>query len=107
MATKKAPVPKKEAAPGQQKAAEKPSPPATDNVDLLDGLPLMFSIELGRTQQTLETAISLGEQSLIELDKQVGDPVDILLNGKLFARGEVVTVSENFGVRITEIVGKA
>ena len=47
----------------------------------------------------------MGEQSLVELDKQVGDPVDILVNGKLFARGEVVTVSENFGVRITEIMG--
>ena len=104
MATKKAPAPKKDVAP--EKAVEKPSPPARDNIDLLDDLPLMFSIELGCTQQTLETAISLGEQSLIELDKQVGEPVDIKLNGKLFARGEVVTVSENFGVRITEIVGK-
>ena len=44
------------------------------------------------------------EQSLIELDKSVGDPVDLLVNGELFARGEVVTVSENFGVRITELV---
>ena len=50
--------------------------------------------------------MTLGEQSLVELDKQVGDPVDILVNNKLFARGEVVTVSENFGVRITELVSR-
>ena len=48
--------------------------------------------------------MNYGEQSLVELDKQVGDPIDILVNGKVFARGEVVTVSENFGVRITELV---
>jgi flagellar motor switch protein FliN/FliY len=48
--------------------------------------------------------LQLGEQSLVELDKQVGEPVDILVNGKIFARGEVVTVSENFGVRITELL---
>jgi flagellar motor switch protein FliN/FliY len=65
---------------------------------------LNVTIELGRTKHTLEQVLNLGEQSLVELDKQVGDPIDILVNGKIFARGEVVTVSENFGVRITELV---
>ena len=65
---------------------------------------LSVTIELGRTRYTMESVLNLGEQSLVELDKQVGDPVDILVNGKIFARGEVVTVSENFGVRITELV---
>jgi flagellar motor switch protein FliN/FliY len=59
---------------------------------------------LGRTGQTLDELLSLGEQSLIELDKQVGDPIDILLNGRLIARGEVVTVGENFGVRVIELI---
>ncbi|MCH2662644.1 FliM/FliN family flagellar motor switch protein, partial [bacterium] len=59
---------------------------------------LSVTIELGRTRYTMERVLNLGEQSLVELDKQVGDPVDILVNGKIFARGEVVTVSENFGV---------
>lgn len=68
---------------------------------------LVVTIELGRTQATLESVMAYGEQSLVELDKQVGDPVDVLVNGKLFARGEVVTVSENFGVRITELVAAA
>ena len=56
--------------------------------------------------RTIEEVMDMGEQSLIELDRTVGDPVDLLLNGKLFAKGEVVTVSENFGVRITEILGQ-
>ena len=75
------------------------------NIARLMDVNLSVSIELGRTRETLENVMNLGEQSLVELDKQVGDPVDILVNGKLFARGEVVTVSEKFGVRITEIVG--
>ena len=75
------------------------------NIARLMDVNLSVSIELGRTRETLEDVMHLGEQSLVELDKQVGDPVDILVNGKLFARGEVVTVSENFGVRITEIMG--
>jgi len=67
---------------------------------------LMVTIELGRCRKPLEEVLTLGEQSLVELDKQVGDPVDIMVNNKLFARGEVVTVSESFGVRITELVSR-
>ena len=65
---------------------------------------LTVTIELGRTRQTIETVMEYSDQSLIELDKTIGEPVDVLVNGELFARGEVVTVSENFGVRITELV---
>jgi len=107
MAAKKAPTPKKAVAPRKEASAAQEQSPLHDNVDLLDDLPLMVSIELGRCRKPLEDVTTLGEQSLIELDKQVGDPVDIMLNSKLFARGEVVTVSENFGVRITEIIGQA
>ena len=74
------------------------------NIARLMDVNLNVTIELGRTKHTLEQVLNLGEQSLVELDKQVGDPIDILVNGKVFARGEVVTVSENFGVRITELV---
>jgi len=66
-------------------------------------LPLVLTAELGRTSETIETVRTWGDQSLVELDKSVGEPVDVLLNGQLFARGEVVVISENFGVRITEI----
>jgi len=62
------------------------------------------SVELGRTKQSLDHVLSLGENSLVELNRRVGEPVEIRLNGKLFARGEVVTVAERFGVRLVEIV---
>ena len=74
------------------------------NIARLMDVNLSVTIELGRTSYTMERVLNLGEQSLVELDKHVGEPVDILVNGKIFARGEVVTVSENFGVRITELV---
>ncbi len=77
------------------------------NVQRLMDVSMVVSIELGRTQMTLEGVMDLGEQSLVELDKTVGDSVDILVNGQPFARGEVVTVSESFGVRITELLNGA
>ena len=77
---------------------------AIDNLQQLADMDVELSVELGRQRLTLDAALGLGDQSLIELDKVIGEPVDIRLNGKLFARGEVVTVSENFGVRLLEIV---
>ncbi len=76
----------------------------SESIARLMDINLSVTIELGRTRDTLENVLKMGEQSLVELDKQVGEPVDVLVNGKLFARGEVVTVSENFGVRITELI---
>lgn len=75
-----------------------------DHIDRLNTVNLTAAVELGRSQMTLDSALAISEQSLIELDKQVDDAVDIMINGQLFARGEVVTVDERFGVRITEIV---
>lgn len=74
--------------------------------DLLGDMDVEFSVELGRQRLTLDAALNLGDQSLLELDKVLGEPVDVRLNGKLFARGEIVTVSENFGVRLLEIIGE-
>ena len=88
------------------KQVDQPAAAAADNLDHLQDMDVELSVELGRHKMTLDNALSLGEQSLLELDKVVGEPVDIRLNGKLFARGEVVTVSENFGVRVTEIIGE-
>ena len=65
---------------------------------------LTVTIELGCTRDTIENVMEYGDQSLIELDRSVGESVEVLVNGELFARGEVVTVSENFGVRILELV---
>jgi len=89
---------------GMAPAAGAPGGGIPPNIARLMDVNLSVTVELGRTKQTLEHVLNLGEQSLVELDKQVGDPIDILVNGKIFARGEVVTVTENFGVRITELV---
>ena len=75
-----------------------------DKLALLFDVPLTVTVELGRTKMTLKQILELSVGSLIELDKLTGEPVDILVNGKLIARGEVVVIDENFGVRITEIV---
>lgn len=78
----------------------------TDNLALLEDMEVTIVLELGRHRLTLDEALDLGEHSLLELDKTVGQPIDVLVNGKLFARGEVVTVEEHFGVRLTEIVAQ-
>lgn len=81
--------------------------PATDNLEQLQDMDVEVSIELGRRKMTLDQALDLGDDSVIELDKVIGEPVEVRLNGKLFAHGEVVTVSENFGVRVLEIIDES
>lgn len=73
-------------------------------MEVLLDVPLAISVELGRARCYVKDLINLSSGSVVELDKAAGDTVDILVNGKLFARGEVVVVDENFGVRIQEIV---
>ncbi len=74
------------------------------NIDLLMDVDLPVSIELGKTRMNVSDILSLGPGSVIELDKLVGEPVDLLVNSKCVARGEVVVVDENFGLRITQLV---
>jgi len=75
-----------------------------DNLDLLLDVPLKVTVELGRTKKTIKDILQFAPGSIIELDKLAGEPVDIFVNQKLIARGEVVVIDENFGVRITHIV---
>jgi flagellar motor switch protein FliN/FliY len=63
-----------------------------------------LTVELGRTKWKIKDILGMGEGTIIELDKLAGEPVDILVNNNLIARGEVVVIDENFGVRVTEIV---
>lgn len=78
---------------------------ATDtNINLIMDVPLQVTVELGRTRKLIRDILELTPGSVIELDKLAGEPVDILVNGKLIAKGEVVVIDENFGVRITDIV---
>ena len=74
------------------------------NIDLIIDVPLEVSVLLGRTKKSIKDILNLGVGSLIELDKLADEPVEILVNGKMIAYGEVVVVDENFGVRITSIV---
>ena len=74
------------------------------DITLLLDVPMTLTVELGRTSKLIQEILGFGEGSIIELDKLAGEPVDLLVNGKLIARGEVVVIDENFGVRITEIV---
>ncbi len=80
---------------------------AGSNISLLLDVPMTLTVELGRTRQLVKDILGLGEGSIIELDKLAGEPVDLLVNGKLIAKGEVVVIDENFGVRITDIVSPA
>jgi flagellar motor switch protein FliN len=74
------------------------------NLDLLLDVSLRVSVELGRTDLAIKDVLALGPGSVVELDKLAGEPVDILVNDRLIAKGEVVVVDENFGVRVTDIV---
>ncbi|WP_163536804.1 flagellar motor switch phosphatase FliY [Gracilibacillus sp. YIM 98692] len=76
------------------------------NLDLLMDIPLQVTVELGRTKRTVKEILELTSGSIVELDKLAGEPVDILVNQKLIAQGEVVVIDENFGVRVTDILSK-
>lgn len=80
--------------------------PEESNLNLLLDIPLKVTVELGRTQKQIKDILELSQGSIIELDKLAGEPVDILVNNKLIAKGEVVVIDENFGVRVTDIVSQ-
>jgi len=79
----------------------------TRNLDILLDVPLLVTVELGKTQIPIRQILEYGQGSLITLDKLAGEPIDLLVNGKYFAKGEVVVIDENFGVRITSILSPA
>ena len=74
---------------------------------LLMDVPLKISVELGRTKLAVREVLDLQSGAVVELDRMAGDPVDVLVNDKLMARGEVVVVDDRFGIRITEILTPA
>jgi flagellar motor switch protein FliN/FliY len=80
------------------------TPQEQGNIGLIMDVSMEMTVELGRTRKLIKEILSMGEGTIIELDKLSGDPVDILVNHKLIAKGEVMIVDENFGVRVTEIV---
>jgi flagellar motor switch protein FliN/FliY len=74
------------------------------SLDLILDIPLTVTVELGRSKMLINDLLQLGQGSVVELTKLVGDPLEVLVNNKLVARGEVVVVNEKFGVRLTDIV---
>lgn len=93
-----------------QFGALKPGPAqaeAPKSIDLLLDVRLQLTVELGRRDLTIKEALSLGPGSVVELDRIAGEPVDMFVNNKLIARGEVVVIDDNFGVRVTEVVSPA
>lgn len=95
-----------------KKAAFQPLEPSEmgvlpSNIDLILDVPLEISVVLGKTKKSIKEILNLSTGSLVELDKLAEEPVEILVNGKMVAQGEVVVVDENFGVRITSIMSNA
>ena len=93
----------------EEKSAELESQEQTTDekikkLDLILDIPLKVSVELGRTRILVNDLLQLGQGSVIELNKLAGDPLEVLVNDKLVARGEVVVVNEKFGIRLTDIV---
>lgn len=80
--------------------------PDEQNLNLLLDIPLQVTVELGRTKKLIKEILELSAGSIIQLDKLAGEPVDILVNNKLIAKGEVVVIDENFGVRVTDIISQ-
>ena len=75
-----------------------------ENIGLIMDVPLEVTVELGRTSKTIHEILDFSPGTIIELEKIAGEPIDVLVNGKFVAKGEVVVIEESFGVRITEII---
>jgi flagellar motor switch protein FliN/FliY len=84
--------------------AQTPNNGDSRRLDMLLDVPLEVNVELGRTRMTIQDLLQLGPGSVVELDKVAGEALDILVNGRLVARGEAVVVNDKFGIRITDIV---
>lgn len=81
-----------------------PMPTSPENIDLIMDVPLEVTVELGRTHKSISDILEFSPGTIIELNKIAGEPIDVLVNGKYVAKGEVVVIEESFGIRITEIM---
>ena len=82
--------------------------PGSDvNLDVVLDIPVNISMEIGRTKISIRNLLQLNQGSVVELDRLAGEPMDVLVNGTLIARGEVVVVNEKFGIRLTDIISPA
>ncbi|MCC6620539.1 MAG: flagellar motor switch protein FliN [Deltaproteobacteria bacterium] len=84
--------------------APPPLPGAARSVEFLLDVPLLVTVELGRTKMKIADLLKLSKGSVVELDKVAGEPLDLRVNGQLIARGEAVIVNDKFGVRLTDVL---
>ena len=84
--------------------SSEPGAPIATNLDFILDIPMEVSVELGRSKLLISDLLQLGQGSVIELTKLAGEPLEVLVNQKLIARGEVVVVNEKFGIRLTDII---
>ncbi len=80
-------------------------PVTAEELSRLHDVPVELAVEVGRTKMTIREALALGPGSIVTLNRLAGEPVDLLVNGKPIARGEVVVIDEEFGLRVTEVLG--
>lgn len=85
--------------PGSTKDAERPP-----NLDVIMNIPVQLSMEVGQTRISIRELLGLTEGSVVELTRLAGEPLDVLVNGTLIARGEVVVVNENFGIKLVDVI---
>ncbi|MBI4000773.1 MAG: flagellar motor switch protein FliN [Nitrospira defluvii] len=78
--------------------------PANKNIEFVLDIPLQVTVQIGSTRMLIRELLQLGQGSVIELNKLAGEPMEVLVNNKLVARGEVVVVNEKFGIRLTDVV---
>ena len=81
--------------------------PAPKNIDFILDIPMQVTVQVGSTKMVIRDLLQLGQGSVIELEKLAGEPMEVLVNNKLVARGEVVVVNEKFGIRLTDVISAA
>ncbi|MGC8703087.1 MAG: flagellar motor switch protein FliN [Thiomonas sp.] len=96
--------PKVQPAPFAELRAEQGSTAPNNQLDLVMDIPVTLSVELGRTKIQIRELLQLAQGSVVDLDRLAGEPMDVLVNGFLIARGEVILVNDKFGIRLTDIV---
>ena len=89
---------------GQEEQEKQEELEGSNQLDFILDIPLELSVELGRTKMLVNNLLQLGQGSIVELNKLAGEPLEVYINRKLIARGEVVVVNEKFGVRLTDII---
>jgi len=90
--------------PFETTTASAPAEPSSAELERLYDVPVELAVEIGRTQMTIRETLALGPGSIVTLNRLAGEPVDLLVNGKPIARGEVVVLDEEFGLRVTEVL---